>query len=277
MQNISRSLVLSLLMFTFQAPAQAFDESINFQPGLNLFNEAAQLTDLISLHGSQLCAPISITHGMTYLKYSVGFKSLSPIADMDGDGQSDTYRDKILYFFKTCQTDVNGGTHYHEAQECMRAYVAQSGYKPYVYIVGPHAINAPAGQPLQSMQHRLTIQDVRTYVSHRLMVLMGVGWYNYDPVTKSYSRIGGHFFNVYGYDYSAAWGEQHITIKAVNSLVNYSGRAPANMFDSLEMTAVPNDGTIYPRETAFVLTGEGFHFQQKTLVEDIFVVLPQVP
>jgi hypothetical protein len=262
-------------LFTLQAfAAQAFDESINFQPGLNLYGEAATLTDLISPHGSQLCAPISITHGMTYLKYGAGYTSLATVPDMDHDGQADTYRDKIRYFFQACGSDVNSGTHYHEAEACMRSYVQQSGYNAWAYIVGPHAIDAPAGSTLPDFQHNVRIEDVRAYLSHRLMVVMGVGWYDYNPATRTYTRIGGHFFNLYGYDYSAAWGEDHITLKAVNSLVDYTGRARENMYDSLEMTAVPNDGTQYPSETGFILTGPGFNFVQKTLVEDLFVVLP---
>ncbi len=268
--------VIFLLVFA-SATAFAFDESINFQPGLNLFNEASQLTDLIGPRGSELCAPISITHGMTYLKYSVGFSSLATVPDMDHDGVADTYRDKIRYFFATCKSDINNGTHYHEAEACMRQYIEQSGYKSYVYIVGPHAIDAPPGVALPTMQHTLTVQDVRTYVGHRLMVLMGVGWYNYNATTNTYTRIGGHYFNVYGYDYNNAWGEQQLTLKVVNSLVNYSGRDAGSMFDSVQMTAVPHDGTMYPTETAFAITGDGFNFQQKSLVEDIFVALPLAP
>jgi hypothetical protein len=269
-----RHLILLALLLT-SASAYSFDESVNFQPGVNLYYDASSLTDLISAHGTQLCVPISITHGMTYLKYDAGFSSLAPIPDIDNDGQADTYKDKIRYFFKTCQTDINGGTHYHEAQACMQSYIQQSGYKAWSYIVGPHAINAPAGSPLNSFQHNVRIEDVRAYVGHGLIVLMGVGWYQFNAVSNSYTRIGGHFFNVYGYDYMKAWGESHMTLKVVNSLVNYGDRDRTQMFDSVEMTAVPNDGTHYPTETPFEITGPGFNFTQKTLVEDIFVVQPQ--
>lgn len=267
-------LVLALLI---ASPAFAFDEQVNYQPGFSLWNDAAQLTDLYGTHGSQLCAPIAITHGMQYLRSNAGFRSLASVKDVDGDGTADTYKDRIRYFFGTCGTDREIGTHYHEAQACMASYIQQSGYKPWVYIVGPHAINAPAGTPLQTMQHVLTINDVRNYVKQKTMVLMGVGWYNYNPTTRTYTRIGGHFFNVYGYNYDNAWGESQIQLQAVNSLQNYTGRLPGLMYDTLQMTAVPNDGTTYPAEARFVLTGPGFNFVQKTLVEDIFVVWPVAP
>jgi hypothetical protein len=270
-------MICLLLVLSVSTSAFAFDESVNYQPGLNLFTDASQLTDLISTHGSQLCAPVAMTHGMHYLRDVVGFASLLPVGDRDGDGVSDTSKDRIRYFAQACGTDIDQGTHYHEAQACMAAYIEQAGYKSWSYIVGPHAINAPPGTPLATMQHVVTINDVHTYVKQKLMVLMGVGWYNYNPATHTYTRIGGHFFNVYGYDYNNAWGEGHITLKAVNSLVDYSGRIPGMMFDSLEMTAVPADGTTYPSETQFVITGPGFNFVQKTLVEDLFVVWPLAP
>ncbi|MBC7692855.1 MAG: hypothetical protein H7222_13925 [Methylotenera sp.] len=269
-------LVLAIPLLASHA-AHAFDESINFQPGLNLYTEVEQMTDLFGAHGSQLCGPVSITHGMTYLKYGVGFKSLAEVKDLDHDGKADTYRDKIRYFFSACNTDRNTGTHYQDVQNCMQSYVEQSGYKAYSYMVGPHAINSPEGVPLETMKHVLTVKDVRTYVGARVLVLMGVGWYDYNATTRTYTRIGGHFFNVYGYDYDTAWGESHITLKAVNSLVNYAGRARQDMYDSVEMSALPQDGSTYPVETQFVLTGPGFSFTQKTLVEDLFFVLPTAP
>jgi hypothetical protein len=267
------------LFVTILSPVQAyaFDESVNFQPGLSLWNDAAQLTDLIGAHGSQLCAPIAMTHGMHYLRDVVGFRSLATVKDLDNDGVQDTYKDRIRYFFAACGTDVNTGTHYHEAQACMSQYVQASGYKPWAYIIGPHAINAPLGTPLQTMQHTLTINDVRSYLKQKLMVIMAVGWYDYNPATRAYTRIGGHFFNLYGYDYNAVWGESQISLQAVNSLQNYSARAPAAMSDTLQMTAVPADGTTYPSDARFVITGPGFNFVQKTLVEDIFVVWPLAP
>lgn len=115
----------------------------------------------------------------------------------------------LRYFFQTCGSDINSGTHYHEAEACMRNYVQSSGYNAWAYIVGPHAIDAPAG-----------------------------------------------------------------STKSVNNLVDYTGRASGNMFDSIEMTAVPSDGTQYPSESNFIITGPGFNFVQKTMVEDLFVVLP---
>ena len=264
------------LLSTVMEPL-AFDESINFQPGLNLYNEAAQLKDLYGTHGSQLCAPIAITHGFTYLRYAAGFTSLMPVADIDHDGTADSYRDKIRYFFQTCGTDRETGTYYQASVNCMKAYVQGSGYKPYVYMVGAHSVEAPPGVALPIMKHVLNVDDIRAYVGHRLMVVMGVGWYQYNAADRTYTRQGGHIFNVYGYDYSQAWGAQRVSLKVVNSWVDYTGRTRETMFDTVEMTKLPQDGTTYPAEAGYELRGNGFGFQQRAFVEDIFVALPQAP
>jgi hypothetical protein len=212
---------------------------------------------------------------MQYLKETVGFHSLSPVKDLDSNRAPDTFKDRIRYFYGKCGTDKERGTHYHQTQTCMADYVRQSGYKPWVYIVGPHAINSPPSVPLSYMRHALMANDVRNYVKQRLMVIMAVGWYEFDPATKTYKRIGGHFFNVYGYNWEKAWGDSKLELVAVNSLQNYA--ASSAPFDLVQMTAVPADGTTYPSETKYVLTGPGFAFTQKTLVEDLFIVWPLAP
>ena len=254
-----------------------YDESFNFQPGLNLYNEAAQLTDLFGTHGSQLCGPIAITHSFMFLKYfrKPNFPGLPTYPDMAHDGTTNTYRDAIRYFYQICKTDKETGTFYSEMVNCMRQYISYStAYTPWVYMIGPHATEAPPGYPLESVQHVLTAADVRQYASAGVTVLMGVGWYELNATTHQYTRTGGHFFDVYGYDYSKSWGENGLILKAVNSWVDYTGRAPAQMYDDVTMLKLPTDGTVYPKETAFMLSGPGFQFDQKAFVEDIFVAVP---
>ena len=135
------------------ATQETYDESINFQPGLNLYNESAQLTDLFGTKGSQLCAPNSITHAVTFLKYArnPAFPKLMTAPDMDNDGSADTYKDKIRYFFQNCQTDREVGTYYHQAITCMKDYVAESGYTSFTFMIGPHAKDAPIGYQIPVM------------------------------------------------------------------------------------------------------------------------------
>jgi len=270
---LSPSKLFGLKEFSWTSLEQ-FDESLNFQPQLNLYNEASQLSDLFGTRGSQLCAPVSLTHGFTYLRYPLGFSKLLPVGDLDNDGHSDSYRDKMRYFFNTCNTDKEIGTYYSQAIRCMKDYVQASGYKPYVYMIGPHSPEAPEGYPIETNRHVLSVNDLRAYVGNRLMVVMGIGWYTYNAATGVYTREGGHFFNVYGYDYNQAWDQERIVLKVVNSWSNYSDRHPSEYFDNVTMTKLPNDGTTYPQETAYELRGPGFDFTQRAFVEDIFVALP---
>lgn len=251
-----------------------FDETLNFQPGLNLYNEAQTLTDLFGTKGSQLCAPISITHGMTYLRYPAGFSRLRSVGDVDQDGVLDSYRDKIRHFFAVCNTDREIGTRYRQTVACMREYIVESGYKAWVYMIGPHAVEAPEGSPLESVQHVLQVDDVRATVGRGFLVLMGIGWYKWDAASETWVREGGHFFNLYGYDWMQAWGNDKMRLHVVNSWVNYDGRATTAMFDTISMTKIPPEKGI-PYETAFELKGTGFDFTtHRAFVEDIFPAVP---
>jgi hypothetical protein len=255
--------------------AGTYEEELLFQPGINLYRIAGALTDLFGTKGSQLCAPVSITHGFAYLKQFPDYGNLQNVGDRDGDGSSDSYSDRIRYFFDICGTDREIGTRYHQAIGCMRRYIEDSGYASYAYIFGPHSPEAPPGQPIESTRHLLSVDDIRASVGNRLLVLMGIGWYRYDEASATYLREGGHFFNLYGYDYETAWGQERIRLKVVNSWSSYEGRAPEESFDVAEMTRLPRDGTGYPAETAYELRGTGFDFAtHRALVEDIFVALP---
>ncbi len=252
-----------------------FEEGLNFHPGINLYDIAGGLTDLFGSNGSQLCAPVAITHGFAYLKSLAAYTGLNAVPDLDSDGRTDTYADRIRYFFDICNTNREEGTRYHAAIGCMRRYIENSGYPSYAYIFGPHSPEAPPGEPIESTRHVLSVDDIRAAVGNQLMVLMGVGWFRYDAASQTYVREGGHFFNLYGYDYNAGWGQERIRLKTVNSWSSYAGRAPEDSFDNVEMTRLPQDGTGYPAETAYELSGPGFNFDShRALVEDIFVALP---
>jgi|GEM_PF-2386753 len=255
-----------------EAQIAGFDETTNYHIGLNLYQDA-QLTDLFGASGSQLCAPVAITQGMAYLRYAAKF-ALKPIADLDRDGNADTFKDSIRYFFEKCGTDRDIGTRYHAAIYCMRAHIEESGFKAWAYIMGAHAPDAPPGSPIESTRHVLTVDDVRATVGRAFLVLMGVGWYKFDAASNTWVRDGGHFFNVYGYNWNKAWAADKMQLHVVNSWINYEGRSRETMFDTVTMTKVAGETGI-PWETAYELKGTGFDFTtHRALVEDIFVAVP---
>lgn len=252
------------------------DESINFQPGINLHPEGAKLTDLFGSKGNQLCAPTAITNAINFLKYkrNPAFPNLARIADMDNDGVEDTYGDQIRYFFQTCQTDREAGTYYQQAIGCMKDFMTVSGYKPWAYIIGPHAQEAPPGYDISSVKVPLAVDYIRYYVANQAAVLMGVGWYKFNNATNMFERVGGHFFNIYGYDYDLAWQQDKVILKAVNSWIDYTGRSAQNMYDNVAMNKI-TDTSNYPDGLAYTLSGPGFDFTEfKAVAEDIFVMLP---
>ncbi len=243
-----------------------FDESINFQPGLDLYSEAATLTDLYGTKGSQLCAPNALTHLTNFLKYAhnPAFEKLLSVPDVDQDGTANTYRDQIRHFFNICGTDRETGTFYQSALECMKTFIVSSGYTPWTYMIGAHSKDG------ESTLTAVTPDVLRYYLANQVGVVMMIGWYQKNA-SNEYVRTAGHFFNLYGYDYDKAWGSEKIVLKSVNSWINYQGRARTQMFDDISMekieTGIPN--------IQYEIKGPGFDFTEyKAFVDDILVVLP---
>lgn len=242
----------------------AFDESVNFQPGLNLYTEAAQLTDLYGTHGSQLCAPNSFTHLSFYLR---AHYKLAAAPDMDNDGTADTFKDQIRYFFNLCSTDRETGTLYQTGLECLKTYITNSGYTPWAYMIGSHSRDGNGALTA------VTPDILRYYLANGVGVVMMIGWYKKTD-QGAYERTGGHFFNIYGYDYNKAWGAEKITLKSVNSWINYAGRDRTLMFDDITMTKIPTGIT----NIDYMVSGPGLEFAGYTaLIDDIIVALPVTP
>lgn len=276
---------LSLVLSTQLAFAQLtmnqtqYDEGTFFVPAFNMSKVDFQLPDLLADNGtSQLCAPMAITHAFEFLKRyrNPGFANLPSVPDMDNDGTADTFKDRVRYFFQTCNTDRNEGTRYRQAIDCMDTFIKGSQYNSWSYMIGPHSINAPTGSPLDSVQHVLRLADIKYYVANQAAVLMGIGWYKFNATSQVWERTGGHFFNLYGYANMTGWGEDQADLFVVNSWIDYRSR-PANMqWDTIKISSTKylNQATV-PSEVAYELAGEGFNFAEyKAFVEDIFVAFP---
>ncbi|HYF55183.1 MAG TPA: hypothetical protein VEA41_13070 [Salinarimonas sp.] len=253
-------------------------EDILFQPGINLYGDAGAgaLKDLSGSKGSQLCLPIALTHGFAYLRGSAGFPRLARYRDLDRDGAADTPRDGIRHFFQACKTDREVGTYYSEVAGCMRAYMAESGYRPWAYQISPWATEAPPAYHLASVRRVVDVDEVRHHVGARYLVVLAVGFYSFDASTKTFQREAGHFVNLYGYRHAQAWGAERIVLRIVNNWVDYGNRPPGRMYDEIAMERIrPRDGTTFPREAAYELTGPALSWSgYKTMVEGLFVALP---
>lgn len=256
-----------------------YDEGTFFAPAFNMSKIDFELTDLLADNGtSQLCAPMAITHAFEFLKHyrNPSFTNLPTVADIDGDGQANTFKDRVRYFFQTCNTDRNDGTRYRQAIGCMDGFIKTSAYQSWAYMIGPHSVNAPVGSPLDSVQHVLRLSEIKYYVAHQVAVLAGIGWYKFNPTTQMWERSGGHFFNLYGYANMTGWGEDQADLFVVNSWIDYRSRPTNQQFDTIRISSTKylNQATM-PAEVAYELTGNGFDFAEyKAFVEDIFVAFP---
>jgi hypothetical protein len=256
-----------------------YDEGIFFAPPFNMSKVDFELTDLLADNGtSQLCLPMAATHAFEFLKNyrTPNFPNLPFVADMDADGVQDTFKDRVRYFFQACSTDRNEGTRYRQAIACMDQFIKLSPYQSWTYMIGPHSVNAPADTPLDSVQHVLRLSDIKYYVYHQAAVLMGIGWYKFNPATQIYERSGGHFFNLYGYAAMADWGEDQSDLFVVNSWIDYRNRPADQQFDTVKISRINYlNPQAVPAEVAYELAGEGFDFAEyKAFVEDIFVAFP---
>lgn len=265
--------LLAILIASTALSARAREESVNFAPPIVLSGIEAQLRDLVGSAGSQLCAPIALAHGFQILKNLRARLNPGPAAipDLDGDGFPDTAKDRIRHFFTDCETDKRSGTRYHAVVACMQRYLNHSAT---ARMVGPHA--ADAARDARGLRSPLRLSDIREPLRKKALVLMGIGWYRRNPATGVYEREGGHFVNLYGYDYDRNSGDEMMTLIVVNSWVDYRNRAPERAYDRVQIRRIERGQRDFvPREIAYELTGEGFQFADiKAFAEDIFVALP---
>ena len=256
-------------------PGKSFDESFNFQPGLDFYQEATELKDLSGLNGNELCWPTALTHRIMYQRElrKNPFPKLLLSGDLNHDGKVD-FLDQIRYFAEpqNCNTQKDSGTSIENALSCTRNYYKDSGYQPWVYIIGAHAEDWPKDAAKKDFVRPVNVSDLRKYLSSDLGVIMLIGWYEEDRKEKTWKWSGGHFFNVYGYDYDESWEEDRILLKIVNPDVDYKKRSASQMFDSIEMSKfVKKPEFNYPAGLSYKLHGLGFGGKSSAFVEDIIV------
>lgn len=270
--------LLSFIIHSAPTLAQNFDDTVFFVPPFHLSQIEKELPDLVGTQQSNLCAPISITHAFEFLKRyrNPNFSQLPRVADIDNDGTLDTFKDRVRYFFATCQTDKEVGTRYSLATKCMDDFIKLSPYRSWTYMIGPHARTAPPENTVEDMQKSLSVNSLKYFLKNQAAVIMGIGWYKFNTATNTFERTSGHFFNLYGYGYVNTWGTNRLDLFVVNSWIDYSQR-PANApFDHIILTSLAAyQPTTLPSDVSFELKGTGFNDPVlKAFVEDIFVAYP---
>lgn len=271
-------LIISTLFFTAPVFAQTFDDTVFFVPPFHLSGIDNELPDLLGKTQSNLCGPIALTHAFEYLKRyrQPNFPQLRQIADMDKDGEIDTFKDRVRYFYTTCKTDKDAGTRYSLLTQCTDDFIKLSPYRSWTYMIGPHARTAPPGNTVEDLQKALSVTSIKYFLKNQAAVIMGIGWFKFDPQSRKYVRTGGHFFNLYGYGYVNDWGANRLDLFVVNSWVNYSTRPAGKVFDHIILSSLAAyQPETLPSDVSFELQGTGFNFPDyKAFVEDIFVAYP---
>jgi hypothetical protein len=248
---------------------ELYDESINFAPPFSVWQIDPKLGDLFGSHGqSELCWPTSFAHRMAYDKIwrQPPFTRIMLVADP----RTDDYTQQVRHFADECRTDPDGGTPLVKAIPCLHRVFNEMGFANHDVLVIGRGGTGP--------NHRaLTIDDIRTYAKQDVGVILTLGIYTYDSVAKKWVYAGGHYINLYGYDYNVNWGQENIILKVANPAVDYSGRDLMHRWDSISMIRIKQrSGVAYPPNVNYVL--DGLHLpslEKRSMLESIVVFSPR--
>ncbi len=233
---------------SIQQGALKFDESINFAPPFPAWQLDPRLNDLFVRDGNgetqcELCWPTVMASAMAYFKYwSTPPISMLPLV---ADPRTADFTNQIREFAKLSGTDPNTGTHPDQEAAAVRSYLESAGIaNPWVHVIGPYAetYDPPPDEGTNEYIRAPELKDVRDGIQAHEGVVMD---------------IGGHVLWVVGYDYNVAWGDDHILLKIVNPLIDYSGRPIDSRWDPFTMTKI-QPGQFSPPVTKYAIQGAPF-------------------
>jgi hypothetical protein len=146
----------------------------------------------------------------------------------------------VKYFSSSCKSDATGVA-LQNGIKCIRKYFVDSGYgsSEWSYIISPNAVEAPPGSSLDEFRHDPTPTDFRTYVKLNYGMILAVGMYTYDFKLNTWSRVGGHYVGVYGYDYDEAKGDNAITLHVSDPTRNYFLSGSSKMTNAIQLIKAP--------------------------------------
>jgi hypothetical protein len=237
--------------------AGLFDESVLFLPNFSFNQRDPALADLFANGASNLCFPTALAENMAYLfgYHNPRYANLA-LAGLSADGFTLDPNALIRDLSSACHTNPDSGTDGLDAVHCARDLLGKSGYSvSSTLLISPFHLNAGP----EVVNREVTLQDIRAALKAGSPVILEVAWFAYDAVAKKWTRDGGHYFGVYGYDYDLAWGENEIQLKVVNPDLVYDGARRFALFDTITLerySAQP--GVAYPPNRPFILSGNGF-------------------
>lgn len=242
-----------------QTDSRVFDESVIFSPNFGINQNDNELRDLFSQSGvSNLCFPTALAEALTYMfAYHQPPLSALNLAGLSANRQTLDPNTLIRQLASLCRTVSNSGTDSLDAIKCVASMLSQSGYDPNLaQMISPFNQPDPS---LPIVSREVTISDIRTALRSGSPVILEVGWFKFDPETKTWIRDNGHYVGIYGYDYDLSWGENQIQLKVINPESIYPSTRQASLWDTITLERVsPQPGITYPEHRPFFVSGMGF-------------------
>lgn len=224
-------------------------------PMLNMYQLDQEFADLFGTGGaSNICGASSMANALIYLKHNHTPKFPKILKDSIEPG--DTNGDVVRLMFDMCDVNPNSGTTSKKLRDCAKDGLEEGDYNTSnTFVRGVHSSIKTQKFPPSPADLKVMItnrydgpQDSITE-SDRAVVLL-FGWYqsNWDNAKKKnvYSRVGGHFVTLSGYDgltknYHLNSTKKKYTFYVSNPLVDYNALHPTSLirYSKLSLEAVP--------------------------------------
>ena len=143
-------------------------------------------------NGKGYCAPVAVSNSFVWLAEN-GFPELVPST---GDRKMSQIRvAALLGESKYMQTDSKKGTGPSRVLKGVSRYIKEKKYSHQLKYQGwrKHPKEFDTGVSVPDMDW------IKKELLGKSAVWLNVGWYNYDPLSASYSRIGGHWITLVGF------------------------------------------------------------------------------
>ncbi|MDI6798110.1 MAG: hypothetical protein QMD09_14275 [Desulfatibacillaceae bacterium] len=188
-----RFLCLLLLSCLFALPAwglpDSYTEKVLSTPDLYQGDRQARLPG----GGRGYCAPVAVSNSLFWLVQN-GFANLLP--SINGRPMTQAQLAGLLGMGKYMNTSLKNGTSPAELMHGVELFLTEQGAE----------IEMLAYQGWRAHQEEFStgrsIPDLN-WIKEGLLgnsgVWLNLGWYKFDPVAKTYTRVGGHWVTLVGY------------------------------------------------------------------------------
>lgn len=241
-----------------QTDVAVFDESVLFTPNFGINQNDPALADLFDKNdGSNLCFPTALAESLAaMLAYGQSWLSRLKLAALSNDGHRLDANALVRELAADCHTDLHSGTNEKDALQCVLDLWTKSGYG----IGGTQLITPFETNPAAPIVAReVALADLRGALKKKRPAILEVAWFSFDPVTKQWTRTGGHYFSVFGYNWNRTWGEDHIQLKIINPETNYGSSRAFSQWDTITLERIAQQpGVHYPAHRSFTAWGAGF-------------------